>query len=74
VPRDERMFGDIANPSVKLGNNQGKSVGLTILLETAVIAAMVIIPLMATDILPTPPSMMAFVAAPPPPPPPPPPS
>jgi len=38
-----------------------------------VFAAIIIIPLMATDVLPTPPSMMAFVAAAPPPPPPPPP-
>jgi protein TonB len=36
-----------------------------------VIAAIIIIPLLAADVLPTPPSMMAFVAAPPPPPPPP---
>jgi protein TonB len=36
-------------------------------------AAVIIIPLMATDVLPTPPSMMAFVGAPPTPPPPPPP-
>jgi periplasmic protein TonB len=35
--------------------------------------AVIIIPLMATDVLPTPPSMMAFVGAPPTPPPPPPP-
>ena len=50
MPRDERMFGDVVDPSIKLGNNQGKSVGMTILIETTVIAAMVIIPLMATDV------------------------
>ncbi len=64
------MFGDIVDPSIKLGNKQGYSVGLTILIEATVIAALVIIPLMAFEALPTPPSMMAFVAAPPPPPPP----
>jgi hypothetical protein len=56
-----------------MGNKQGWSVGATILLEVVIVGAIVIIPLMAADILPTPPSMMAFVAAPPPPPPPPPP-
>ncbi len=58
------MFGDIVDPSIKLGNKQGYSVGPTILIEAVVIAAMVIIPLMAFEALPTPPSMMAFVAAP----------
>jgi TonB family protein len=67
LPRDERIFGDIVDPSIKLGSNQGKSIGFTIFLEALIIALIVIIPLMATDILPTPPSMMAFVAAPPPP-------
>src|SRR4029079_15492040 len=43
------------------------------LAHTVLIGAIVIIPLMAADVLPTPPSMMAFVAAPPPPHPPPPP-
>jgi hypothetical protein len=33
VPRDERMFGDIVDPSIKLGNKQGYSVGATILVE-----------------------------------------
>ena len=41
------MFGDIVDPSIKLGNKQGYSVGVTILIEATVIAAMVIIPLMA---------------------------
>src|SRR3954468_9592207 len=57
-----------------MGNKQGASVAMTILLEAAIIAAIVIIPLMAYDVIPTPAdSMSAFVAAAPPPPPPPPP-
>jgi TonB family protein len=72
VPRDERMFGDIVDPSIKMGNKQGASVALTILLELAIVAAIVIVPLMAYDVIPTPAdSMSAFVAAAPPPPPPP---
>ena len=69
MPRD--MFGDIVDPSVKVGTRAWYTVPLSILVHTAGIGAVVIIPLLAADILPTPPSMMAFVAAPPPPPPPP---
>ncbi len=66
----EKMFGDIVEPSVKVGTKQWYTVPVSILVHTAIILAVVIIPLMAADILPVPPSMMAFVAAPPPPPPP----
>ena len=54
------MFGDIVDPSVKVGNKQWYTVPLSVLIHTLVIGAIVIIPLMATDLLPTPPSMMAF--------------
>src|SRR6478752_6161602 len=67
------MFGDVVNPSIKVGSRSWYTVPLSILVHTVVIGAVVIIPLMAADVLPTPPSMMAFVAAAPPPPPPPPP-
>ena len=69
MPRD--MFGDVVKPSIKVGSQKWYTVPLSIIVHTAIIAAVVIIPLMAMDALPTPPSMMAFVAAPPPPPPPP---
>ena len=65
MPRD--LFGDVVDPSIKMGNKSGYTVFLTMVAEVAVLGAIVIIPLMAADILPTPPSMMAFVAAPPPP-------
>src|SRR6478752_2496388 len=68
------MFGDVVDPSVKLGSQKWYTVPLSILAHVALFAAVIIIPLMATDVLPTPPSMMAFVGAPPPPPPPPPPA
>ena len=71
MPRD--LFGDVVDPSIKMGNKSGYTVALTMIAEVALLGAIVIVPLMAADILPTPPSMMAFVAAPPPPPPPPPP-
>jgi protein TonB len=75
MPRDERLFGDVVSPSISMGNRQRTSVGVTVLLETILVGAVITIPLMATDVLPSAPDMMgAFVAAvsPPPPPPPPP--
>ena len=42
MPREERMFGDIVDPSIKMGSKQGASVMMTILLEAAIIAAIVI--------------------------------
>ena len=71
MPRD--MFGDVVDPSIKVGSQKWYTVPLSIAAHVFVFAAIIIIPLMATDVLPTPPSMMAFVASPPPPPPPPPP-
>ena len=68
MPRD--MFGDVVDPSIKVGSQKWYTVPLSILAHVALFAAVIIIPLMATDVLPTPPSMMAFVGAPPPPPPP----
>src|SRR5579862_6125425 len=67
------MFGDVVEPSIKLGSRKWYTVPLSILVHTVIIGAVIIIPLMAADVLPSPPAIMAFVAAPPPPPPPPPP-
>src|SRR5712691_8601191 len=72
VPRD--MFGDIVEPSIKVGSQKWYTVPVSIIVHTAIIGAVVIIPLMAADVLPVPPTMLAFAAAPPPPPPPPPPA
>jgi protein TonB len=71
VPRE--MFGDVVAPSIKVGSQKWYTVPLSIVAHVVLFAAVIIIPLMATDVLPTPPSMMAFVGAPPTPPPPPPP-
>jgi protein TonB len=67
------MFGDVVAPSIKVGSQKWYTVPLSIVAHVVLFAAVIIIPLMATDVLPTPPSMMAFVGAPPTPPPPPPP-
>ena len=68
------IFGDITNPQIRVGSQKWYTVPISILLHVLLVGAVVIVPLMAADILPTPPTMMAFVAAPPPPPPPPPPA
>ena len=71
MPRE--LFHDVVDPSIKVGSQKWYTIPLSIVLHVAVIAALIIIPLMAADVLPTPPAMMAFVATPPPPTPPPPP-
>ncbi len=64
------MFGDIVDPSIKVGSRSWYTVPLSIIVHTGILVAVVIIPLMAADVLPVPPAMMnAFVAAAPPPPP-----
>jgi protein TonB len=68
VPRD--MFGDVTNPTIKVGSQKWYTVPLSIAAHVVLFGAIIIIPLMAADVLPTPPTMMAFVGAPPPPPPP----
>src|SRR5512132_3979941 len=65
------MFGDVVNPTIKLGSQKWYTVPLSVLAHIVIFAAVIIVPLMATDVLPTPPTMMAFVGAPPTPPPPP---
>ena len=65
MPRD--MFGDVVDPSIKVGSQKWYTVPLSIAVHTAVIGAVVIIPLMAAPMLPGVPQMMAFVAAAPPP-------
>ena len=67
MPRD--MFGDVVAPSIRIGSRKWYTVPLSIATHTVIIGAVIIIPLMAADVLPTPPVMTAFVAAPPPPPP-----
>ena len=61
MPRD--MFGDIVEPSIKVGSQKWYTVPLSIVAHTVIIGAVIIIPLMAADVLPTPPSMMAFAAS-----------
>jgi protein TonB len=72
MPRD--LFGDVVHPSAGVGSRKWYALPLSVLVHSLVIAAAVIVPLMAADVLPVPPAMMAFVTPAPPPPPPPPPA
>lgn len=67
------MFADVVSPSVKVGSKTWGTVPFSALVHVLVIGAMVIIPLMANDVLPTPPQFFSYVTVVPPPPPPPPP-
>ena len=54
MPRD--MFGDVVQSSITLGSRKWYTLPLSIFVHTLLIAAVVIIPLMAADVLPTPPA------------------
>ena len=55
MPRGE-MFGDVVEPSIKVGSQKWYTVPLSIVVHTALIGAVIIIPLMAADVLPSPPN------------------
>ena len=49
------MFGDIVKPSITVGSKQWYTLPVSILVHVVIIGALVVIPLMAADVLPTPP-------------------
>jgi protein TonB len=66
------MFGDIVDPSITLGTRRWYTVPLSLVIHTAAIVGVIVIPLVATDVLPDPRQMIsAFAVTPPPPSPPP---
>jgi protein TonB len=69
-----QIFGDITDPSVKVGSRKWYSIPLSIAVHAILLALLLIVPLLASDVLPAPTAVMAFVAPPAPPPPPPPPA
>jgi protein TonB len=58
-----QMFRDVVKPSIKVGDRRGYTVPLSIAAHALFVAAVIIVPLVATDSsrLPTPSSMLAFV-------------
>jgi protein TonB len=69
----DNMFGDVVDPSIKVGGRRGYTVPLSIVVHTLAVVAAVVFPLVVTngERWPTPPTLLAFVGAPSPPPPPP---
>src|SRR5687767_8929485 len=71
MPHD--LFGDVSNPSVRVGSRSGYTVALSLAVHLVVIVVVLLVPLMATGVLPTPSTADIFVVSPPLPEPPPPP-
>jgi protein TonB len=67
------LFEDVVEPSISVGTKQWYTVPLSILAHAAGLAGLVVIPLVAAGMLPTPESVLVFAATPPSPPPEPPP-
>ena len=69
------MFADVREPSITVGSKKRYTVTMSVAVHTAIVIAVMIIPLVATDaLLPTPPMTTVFMSMPvrtPPPPPPP---
>lgn len=61
------MFGEVVERSVGVGARKWYSVPLSVLSHVVAVGAIVFIPIVATDVLPTPQSILVFAMAPPPP-------
>ena len=69
MPRD--LFGDVTRPSISVGTRKWYTVPASLLTHSAVVFAIVAVPLVATDVLPTPwqkigPAYLPVVPTPPP--------
>ena len=56
MPRE--IFGEVSNPSVKLGSQAWYTVPLSILVHAALIGVVIVVPLVAADVLPAPPDIV----------------
>ena len=67
----EQLFGEIASPTVRVGTRTWKTVPVSMAVHGILLAALVVVPLMATGAVPAPQSVLLYVAPPilPPPPP-----
>ena len=52
MPRD--LFGDVTRPSISIGNRKWYTVPVSLLTHSAIVFAIVVVPLVATDVLPRP--------------------
>lgn len=72
MPRE--IFGEVTHPTVQVGSRSKYTVLVSIAVHAGIAAVVVIVPLLATDVLPTPRTVIGVFAAQPSPPPPPPPA
>lgn len=63
MPRE--IFVEVSNPSVKLGSQAWYTVSLSILLHAALLVVLVVVPLVAADVLPSPPGVIEIFVGPP---------
>jgi protein TonB len=66
MPRD--LFGDVVSPSLSAGNKQWYAVPVSMLAHAAALVAVLVAPILATGVLPTPGRTVVYAPAPPPPP------
>ncbi len=52
MPRD--LFGDVTRPSISIGSRKWYTVPISLLSHSTIVAVVVIVPLLATDVLPAP--------------------
>jgi TonB family protein len=57
------MFHDVTESSITVGGKRGYTVPLSIFAHAAILAALIVIPLLAVDALPVPPTALSFIAA-----------
>jgi protein TonB len=67
MPRD--LFGDVTSPSITLGSRKWYTVPLSLVAHTAILVPIVLVPLLATDVLPSPRELMTVTIVDPPTPP-----
>jgi protein TonB len=67
----DQLFAEVARPTVRVGNKSWKTIPLSVAAHVVALGTLIVVPLLATGMVPTPQSVIASVAIPPPPPPPP---
>ena len=66
MPRE--LFGDVSNPKVEIGSRSRYTLPVSIALHMLIVGIVLLVPVMAPSLVPTPPSLLIFAAPAPPPP------
>jgi len=59
----DKMFRDVVEPSIKVGSKRGVSVPLSMSVHGLIVALLIIAPVLAPGVLPTPPTVLAYISA-----------